>query len=762
MARAGLFQKLPVATMVVAAAAVPVALAVGLGWSVTGAALDRRAAYETLADRVAVAGDLGRLVHELQKERGASSIHIGSDGARFEAELAAQRAETDARREALERAAAAQDAAADPEFARTLADILGALREMEAMRRRVDALEAPRAEAVAFYTALNARMLSAIAGFAQMSADADIAAMLASFGHLLEAKDRAGLERATAGAGFAVGAFAPALLDRLDALIVAQEVYGRLFRAAAGPDHVALLDAIEGSAAARAVEEMRDAARRSGATGADPGVSATEWWDAITAKIDALKRAEDRIAADLSAAMERRADAARDSALGAMAVVAIALLAAAGLAVAIVLGIRRAFRAVTLPMTRLAEGDLDVAPPPGGPNEFGALARALEVFRDAARDKARRDAEERERTAAALLRADAMEALRGSLADAVEAASAGDFSKRVAVETGESDLRGLADSVNALLCEVDDALGDAVLALEALAEADLTRRMAEGRGGAFARLSAAANRTADSLSAIISRVREAAQGAVEGAGRIEAGSADLASRSESQAASLEQTAATMEQMAATVRSNADALAEAETLSGETRTRAGAGAESTARAVAAVRRIESDSEKVSEIVGVIDSIAFQTNLLALNANVEAARAGEAGKGFAVVATEIRALAERCAQAARDIGALVKESGTRVAEGVTLVEQAGAALADIDAAVSGLAASMQGVATAGREQAAGVGEINQAVSSMDAMTQQNAALADESLQAARALAREIGGLAETVTAFRTDRNAATRAA
>jgi methyl-accepting chemotaxis protein len=208
----------------------------------------------------------------------------------------------------------------------------------------------------------------------------------------------------------------------------------------------------------------------------------------------------------------------------------------------------------------------------------------------------------------------------------------------------------------------------------------------------------------------------------------------------------------MEQMSATVRSNADALAEAESLSRDARKRATGGRGTTREAVDAVRQIASDAGKIADIVGVIDGIAFQTNLLALNAGIEAARAGDAGRGFAVVASEIRALAERCSTAARDIGGLVKESGSRVVEGVNLVEDAGSALADIETAVGQLAEAISGIAVAGREQANGVGEINQAVSSMDSMTQQNAALADESLQSAQTLSHEIGALAETVAAFK----------
>jgi methyl-accepting chemotaxis protein len=749
-----IFQRVPVAAMVAMVALVPTLMALGLGWHVAGAALDRLAVYETLASRVAVAGDLSRLVHEQQKERGATSVFLSTGGETFGPELTAQRHQTDTQRAALLAAIDAFDAAADPAFGGTLERIRTSIGQTEAMRRRVDALAVPRSDAVGFYTTLNAEMLGAIAGLAQMSADPRIGAMLASFGHLLEGKERAGLERATGGAGFGAGTFGPTLLETFNGLIIAQTTYERLFRAAARPDHVTGLDGIDRSAATQEVSRMRSIAHDAGAGGDVSSVSTQAWWDAISARIEGLKALEDRIAADLTSAMAAESETARNEAFLTLTVVAAGLALATVVSGALVIGMRRALRSVADPMKRLAAGDLDFVPPPDGPNEFGALARTLAVFRDAAQEKARRDAEEHERTAAALLRADAMEALRRSLETAVGAAANGDFAQRVAIDADERDLRNLADAVNGLLETIDAALAETVVSLESLAEADLTKRASTDRGGAFGRLARAADRTTENLASLVVQIRDGTQAAVKRAQAIETGSASLASRSESQAASLEQTAATMEQMSATVRSNADALAEAESLSRDARERAIGGRGTTREAVGAVRQIASDAGKIADIVGVIDGIAFQTNLLALNAGIEAARAGEAGRGFAVVASEIRALAERCSTAARDIGVLVKESGTRVGQGVRLVDEAGDALADIETAVAKLAEAISGVAVAGREQANGVGEINQAVSSMDSMTQQNAALADESLQSARTLSHEIDNLAETVAAFRVD--------
>jgi len=227
---------------------------------------------------------------------------------------------------------------------------------------------------------------------------------------------------------------------------------------------------------------------------------------------------------------------------------------------------------------------------------------------------------------------------------------------------------------------------------------------------------------------------------------------DLSKRTEEQAASLEETASSMEQMTATVRNNADNAAQANQLAAAAREQAERGGRVVGSAVAAMSEINAASKKIADIIGVIDEIAFQTNLLALNAAVEAARAGEQGRGFAVVAAEVRNLASRSAGAAKEIKALIQDSVGKVNEGTRLVDESGKVLGEIVTRVKKVTDVMAEIANSSREQASGIEQVNQAVTLMDTMTQQNAALVEEDTAAAQALSAQAAGLTKLIAHYR----------
>ncbi len=258
----------------------------------------------------------------------------------------------------------------------------------------------------------------------------------------------------------------------------------------------------------------------------------------------------------------------------------------------------------------------------------------------------------------------------------------------------------------------------------------------------------------DGLRRVVGRVRSGVDSVTTASAQIAAGNMDLSQRTEEQASSLQQTAASMEQLTGTVAHSADNAREANRLAQVARGAAQQGGEVVRQVVDTMQQISASSQRIGDIIGTIDAIAFQTNLLALNAAVEAARAGEQGRGFAVVAAEVRTLAQRSAQAAREIKSLIADSAEKVEVGGRQVSQAGAAIDDIVEQVRRVTDLVAGISSAALEQSEGIGQVNQAVAQMDQVTQQNAALVEQSAAAAQSLSAQAQRLAEAVAVFRTE--------
>ncbi|PPA74139.1 methyl-accepting chemotaxis protein [Achromobacter spanius] len=281
---------------------------------------------------------------------------------------------------------------------------------------------------------------------------------------------------------------------------------------------------------------------------------------------------------------------------------------------------------------------------------------------------------------------------------------------------------------------------------------DFTGRIDVRSTNEIGQLFAAIKRMQESLTRTVATVRRGVDEINVGAREISAGNTDLSSRTEQQAASLEETAASMEQLASTVKQNADNARQANQLAASASDVAERGGSAVSEVVSTMQGISASSRKISEIVSVIDGIAFQTNILALNAAVEAARAGEQGKGFAVVAGEVRSLAQRSAQAAKEIKGLIEDSVNKVGAGSQQVERAGATMQEIVASVKRVTDIMGEISAASEEQSSGIDQVNRAVSQMDEVTQQNAALVEEAAAAAGSLQEQAQRLAEAVAVFK----------
>jgi len=335
----------------------------------------------------------------------------------------------------------------------------------------------------------------------------------------------------------------------------------------------------------------------------------------------------------------------------------------------------------------------------------------------------------------------------------VLAAADGDLTQRVDAAGLDGVLGRVGQSLNTLLARTETVFGAVQSVTGAMATGDLRRRITADFHGRFGELAADINAMGDKLRDFAGRLSDSALAVRNASAEISSGSQDLAQRTESQAASIEETAASMHEITTTVRQNADNAQAASQLAVAARDTAEKGGSVVRDAVTAVTQIEDSARRISDIVGLIDEIAFQTNLLALNASVEAARAGEAGKGFAVVAQEVRALAQRSANASKDIKALINESNAQVKTGAALVNQTGASLTEIVSAIKKVTDIVAEIAAASREQAGGLEQVNTAVGSMDEMTQRNGALVEETTASAQALEGQAQQLAELVGFFRT---------
>jgi len=431
-----------------------------------------------------------------------------------------------------------------------------------------------------------------------------------------------------------------------------------------------------------------------------------------------LKKAVDAAAEDTNARAQASAKNAQALSGLSMAIVAATLLAVGLVAVVLVMNIRRAVGRIASATERLAAGDNRVdVDALKRKDELGAIVSSLTVFRD-----------NQVRLAAMHQEQEAQQARDAASREQQEAARA--KSER----------------------EQTEAVHGVALGLDHLTKGDLTFRLHDPFAPEYEKLRTDFNGAIEALEETLSAIVSASSGMRSGAGEISQAADDLSRRTEQQAARLEETAAALDEITATVRKTADGANQARETVAAARGDAEQSGDIVRRAVEAMSQIEKSSQQIHQIIGVIDEIAFQTNLLALNAGVEAARAGDAGKGFAVVASEVRALAQRSADAAKEIKSLISTSSQQVASGANLVGETGQALNRIVGKVSEINTLVVEIAASAQEQATGLNEVNTAVNQMDQITQQNAAMVEQSTAASHSLAQEAIDLNQRVGRFR----------
>ncbi|MBP1874590.1 methyl-accepting chemotaxis protein [Ensifer adhaerens] len=401
-----------------------------------------------------------------------------------------------------------------------------------------------------------------------------------------------------------------------------------------------------------------------------------------------------------------------------MGVIAVAAFIVLGAILYAIRGIARPIQIITRSMAGLANGDTSTAIPYGArKDEIGEMARAVEVFREAAISNLQ-------------LEEDA----------------------KVQREQAEAERRRVTEEAEAAAqIRLQEATAGLATGLRRLAAGDLAFQLNEPFAPDFEQLRHDLNQAVAQLADTLAAVSSSSGSIDSGAREVSQSADDLSRRTEQQAASLEETAAALDQITANVGSSSKRTNEARAIASQANESAHKSGAIVSGAVDAMGRIEHSSSQISNIIGVIDEIAFQTNLLALNAGVEAARAGDAGKGFAVVAQEVRELAQRSANAAKEIKDLIRNSAVEVQSGVKLVRETGEALRTIEGFIVTINQHMDAIAVSAQEQSAGLYEVNTAVNQMDQVTQQNAAMVEEANAASATLAQEAGRLRELIARF-----------
>jgi len=418
-------------------------------------------------------------------------------------------------------------------------------------------------------------------------------------------------------------------------------------------------------------------------------------------------------------------------------------------------------------MSELSRGNYQVdVPYADTSSEIGSIARSVESFKQIGIEKVQLDATEkkrleeqrefeqrmaREETKNLEVQRDREKKIGEEISALIVSAGQGDLTRRLDLSGKEGFYQTMSEGINHLVDTIQMAIYDIARVVRALAAGDLNQRITKEYQGAFEELKDDINATSEKLADVVKQITRASDSISSASSEVSVGNLDLSKRTEQQATKLEESAASLEQLGSSVATSAENSQNANKMVTNVRQSAEQGGVVAGAAIEAMKLIADASSKITEIISVIDNIAFQTNLLALNAAVEAARAGDAGKGFAVVAQEVRLLAQRSAQASKEIKTLILNTDTQIQSGVALVEKAGAALDGIAEGVQQVATLISEIAAATREQTTALEEINTAVSSMDEMTQRNTSLVEETSSASREMASQAEDLNEIIKFF-----------
>lgn len=680
--------------------ALPLVFLLIFTWMTLSQSMKMRADAESVRFGIEKTVVISDLIHSLQAERGYSAGYIASNTGKFGTQMMTARSNTDA---AIQRYVEISEAVekAVPHYAE---GVQGRLNELTEIRSQVSSLNIDVPSMAGFYTAKVEDLLSIsmalVGGGEQIIRDKSNVYL-----ELMLAKEAAGLERAIGTGAFSSGVFSPDTLKHFISLEANQNAHFHDALILAPQNRVNAIKSLKDGEQGIEVNQMRIDAKLI-AFGKVPSVTADQWFNATTQRINAMKAVEDQLAADLAVSTAKIGDRLT------MVVIVSAVLSLFALVATIFVAYLQ-YQKIAPPISRLADAIKKI-----GDGDY-----SVEVT-----DQNRKDE---------------IGQFSGTLVEVRDNLAAAEETRTKA----EAERKRLAQEQETVV----DAL---TINLKKLSEGDLTAQIDQEFAPDYEQLKADFNGAVSQLNSLIRTVTDNAGNIRSNSQEITQAADDLSQRTENQAATLEETAAALDELTASVKSAAEGADKASNVVGEAKHNAESSGEVVQNAVSAMSEIEKSSTQISQIIGVIDDIAFQTNLLALNAGVEAARAGEAGRGFAVVASEVRALAQRSSDAAKEIKTLISASSQQVDKGVDLVGQAGSALKEIVSSVADINNLVSEIAGSAKEQSIGISEINTAVNQMDQGTQQNAAMVEETTAASHSLKQEAEELVRVVSRFKTD--------
>lgn len=745
--------------------------------------LAQQAESEKVQGLVEISLAASNLVHELQKERGMSAGFIGSKGQQFGSKLNGQYDLVDSNFNTFKEKLQLVDRGAfDPTFNAAIDKAVDKVAELSSYRGEVKGMSVPLFDVLDHYTSVNSVFLSLIQDVPKFSTEQIINNTALTYSNFLQSKERAGVERAVLTNAFTRDVFTPQLYDLFQSVITLSDVYINMYKSTATPEQLAFYNNTVVGADVEEANRMRKVAVDNAAFGGF-GVDPNTWFSVQTSKINQLKKVDNNLGGHLKALADDMNAAATSSLIFYSILSAAIAFASFGIGFYMAARILRQLGAepnrLGEVMGRMANGDFSENL---GEEEKVGVFEAVSSMQYQLRAQEQMTEEEFQKVVDSALQGDLaarvnedgkkgafktlstkmnqlIEVSQQVISDTVNvlgALSNGDLSQRIEKQY-EGEFGRLKQYTNTTADTLANTLNDMTAVTSSLANGDLNCSVESKYPGVFGELTDNMNAVVDSLKNIVVDIQDSSKAVRGGAEGIAQGNMNLSSRTEQQAASLEQTASSMDEISTTVQQTASNAGRANELVQKAQVNAVEGGQVVRTAVDAMSAINESSQRISEIIGVIDEIAFQTNLLALNASVEAARAGEQGRGFAVVASEVRNLAGRSATAAKEIKDLIEDSVRKVQDGSRLVSDSGETLENIVGDIKGVTDIVGEIACAADEQSVGVSEVHRELEQLQRLTQQNAAMVEEAAAASAELGGQASGLDDSVSFFKLDSQA-----